>query len=46
MFAVQKRDFMGQWVEIYRANMFEDANQFRKGMKGGDSKSLTRIIQM
>lgn len=45
MWAVQKRDFMGLWVEIYRAAQFEDANRFRKGV-GGSSKTDVRVIQI
>lgn len=45
MWSVQKRDFMSQWVEIYRASQFEDANRFKKGV-GGGKKTEIRIIQI
>lgn len=31
MYSVQKQDFMGNWVEVCRAQKWDDANNFRKG---------------
>ena len=45
MYAVQKKDFIGQWVDVYRAQKFEDASKFQKSMTGGSAKVVTRIIQ-
>lgn len=42
MFAVMKRDFLGQWIQVYRAMQFQDAERFRKGMNETD----TKIIQI
>ena len=46
MYAVQKRDFFGQWVDIYRAYVFTDAERFRKSHAGGTAAEETRIIQV
>lgn len=46
MFAVQKKDFMGQWLELYRAQQFADAEKFRKGVAGGSNKVETRVIKI
>jgi len=44
MYAVQKRDFMGQWVDMFHAQMFEDADKFRKDV-ASLARVQTRIIQ-
>lgn len=46
MFAVQKKDFVGQWIEVYRAQMFQDAERFRKGIGNGTGKVETRVIRL
>jgi len=46
MFSVQKRDFFGQWVEIYRANMFLDAERFKNTLASGTARIDARIVQL
>ena len=46
MYSVQQQDFIGQWIEIYRAQMFNDAERFRSGIAGSTAKPVTRIIRM
>ena len=46
MYSVQKQDFVGNWVEVYRAQMFQDAERFKKGLADGSAKMITRKIQM
>jgi hypothetical protein len=45
MFSVQKQDFMGNWIEVYRAQKWDDANNFREGQKP-DEKSEMRIVNI
>ena len=46
MYIVQKKDPWGNWIEVYRAYMGADAENFRKGIARGKAKDITRIIQM
>ena len=45
MYSVQKQDFMGNWVEVYRAQKWNDANNFREGSSPG-KKSEMRIVNI
>ena len=43
---VQKKDPWGNWVEVYRAQTYADAQRFYKGIARGKAKDITRIIKM
>jgi len=46
MFSVQKRDFIGQWVELYRANMFLDAKRFKETVESGPARIDARLVRI
>ena len=46
MFSVQKKDFIGQWVEVYRTQMFLDAERFKNGLDNGSYKIEKRIVRI
>jgi len=46
MYIVKKQDPWGNWVEIYRAQKFEDADRFRNGIGGGKLKDITKIERL
>lgn len=46
MYIVKKQDPWGNWVEIYRAHKFEDAERFRNGIGGGKLKDITKIVKV
>jgi hypothetical protein len=46
MYSVQKKDFTGHWIEVYRAQKAADADRFWKAMDGGSAKSEARVVQI
>lgn len=46
MYAVQKKDPWGNWVEVYRAQSSVDAEQFQKNYNRGKNKNSIRIIKI